>query len=317
MIHVKLRGIGTSSRGTQPIDKLGDDIYRGRFIFSTGFQSIKPVAEMIADACIDCLERSRVEAGKIEHVIIVSESFWDAPDCANGRARIYRDFRNEVISQAYERVGLLNATIQGLWMAACGNLIPAMESAYSSIASGQKRNIIIVCADRVSPDADRLMQSRKMEFSDVAAAAILSSEGEGPFLTHVSVRSSRALHKAYIAQESLLVVLEIRRELNRLRVEIEKLAKSRGLLIKDVLFENLGADYESMLRSHGVTAGLSQTLLEPYRALGSGHAFSADLLLALQGRMNTPTSIMDGTLLISLASWTTGIVLLSHKPRKE
>lgn len=290
-MKVILRAFGRSSY---------DEIAGARF-----FSSDVSISEMASAAAELCVKESGITPDDYDLVILCSESFWDVPQGSRYTEREYRALRDEMLHSFAHDLGLTRAAVVGTWMSACGNALPALELAYAAITSGRSSNVLVISADRAAPSAGRDMPSGLAAFSDIAAAVCLSNDGHGPELVDILLQASPGLLRAHRSADPLALALELRKGLSSLD---RRLYAKLGKRLADTdcaLFENLRPTF---IESAAETVGLPTGRIQLPGHSAPGHAFSADLILALQDAVRAgQTGLISA---ISLASWTLGVAIV-------
>ncbi len=302
---VSVHGFGRSTTASTALNEVSDLSAGTRKVLEeSGFRSLvfdhRGVIELMIEAGRAAMAPGGVAPNRIDAVLITSESF-DAhinapwPD-------MYFHLRNAIVGKVLPALGLGHAAHFTNWMSGCGNLAPTLSLALGLVASEQRRQILVIAADEVLNEGNRVMQGGGLPFSDVGAACLVSADQDsGLILRHAVLRPEPALLDARIGGDPLRNIRKLRSGLLALDDQVEAFAGLRLRNFDVVIIENLA---EPLIERLCTTLALPRSRLHCPTRASVGHAFSADLLLSL-GQMDAECPFEPGTNVaaMSIASW--------------
>jgi 3-oxoacyl-[acyl-carrier-protein] synthase-3 len=240
----------------------------------------RTLAELTADSGETTLRTAGIDPAAVSLLLLCSTRF-------PGDAGTHGQF----VAGITERLGLHEAAFTGLTLNRCTNLLAGIDIAAALVASGRHRTVLLVTADRVEQEADRMEQFAL--FSDGAASCLVSAEPYGsPVYEIVSAASAQANRDLDWSHQ---ISPDLSRAVN------EALLKPGGMAVDDVaglLHANLFVPILTMKeRQAGFTAGQ----LDLHNVTRVGHCFAADPLINLVDRAATGR-VSDGETFILAVS---------------
>lgn len=312
-----IHAIGCSIGSAASIDELqvsGPDAEILAFFRKDGFSQFTrndlDLADMATEAIFSSLAESSLEAKDIDAVLFCTESFWntDLAILHDKNVAPHSRLREGLLRAIFLRSGLLNAYPYANWMSACANFVSTLGVASCLLDGRQHQNVLVVMADRLAPQASRIMPNGASILSDMAVAFVLGHGHRGykirSIVSHVAAKVFSALEQGN-PQATVLEMIQSLKEFNaKIKAGTGRTLNEFGSVFVDCLNSNfLGV----------VCAGLKikpEMLCSPLKAR-FGHAFSMDSLLALSHLEASRTlSAGDSLAFLNVGPWAFGLVIL-------
>ncbi|MCF2528833.1 3-oxoacyl-ACP synthase [Yinghuangia soli] len=260
------------------------------------FRTERSPAELAVASAEETLAASGADRAAVDGLIVCTSQF---PVSVDDHA----EFLGDVLT-GLKLTGTAFAC--GMTLNRCNNLLAGLHVARSLVQSGSHRLILVVTADRVVDDADRL--EKFALFSDGAASCLVAADEQGPLAYRILASAA--------AQDA--AVLGLRDEIDpKLAVAVNaELERATGIAAKDVttlLPANLVRPLVTLKERQ---AGFTAAQVHTSNIERVGHCFAADPLLNLADLAASGADQADGVYL--LASSVPGArhgVLLRKVPR--
>jgi hypothetical protein len=306
---VAIRAIGIDAGEATPVAEAadGDGSRLIDFLKSDGFVSFRrsrvSVAEMAGRAVQHCLARSDVPAREIDTVLFSTESFWDGGEGPTDPIAV----RNAVLSVLFGDCGLSEAHIQACWTNECANLSATLSLARALVMSESSRNVLVVVGDRQDTHVPRLMPNGASVMSDVAAAALVTQDPEGPALRHVVTHNAPDVFAAErsndVQRKTQAMMSALQRFASRVEVVTGRAVTDYSLVLTD----NLHSMYLDFI-CEGL--GLDPVRTRQPSKADFAHGFSLDGLLGLEaiGRDDLPKD--EPIAILNVIPWSFGFSVL-------
>ncbi|MEY9911968.1 3-oxoacyl-[acyl-carrier-protein] synthase-3 [Catenulispora sp. MAP12-49] len=222
------------------------------------------IAELAVEAGRRTLDAAGVEPSEVDALVLCSTRF-PAEIAAHGT----------LIASVLQGLGLGPVPVTGVTLNRCANLLVGLQTAAALVAGGRQRTVLVITADRVAAESERLTEFAL--FSDGAAACLVTEPVAGAPESYEWVADASALDPA-----TLGTVTEISADLAR--VANERLFAEAGLgvdVIDGLLHNNI---YLPVVTIKEVQAGFRLSQLETSNIARVGHCFAADPLINLADR---------------------------------
>lgn len=275
-------GISTGTRHT--LAELGLAREEVEFLMEDGFeifiQSEYEAPEMMSQAIQETLALSGTPAAEIDAVVLGSESFWEeSASSLHARGSTASDRLRDRFADALRRGGLEHAYPYANWLSACANFGSCLALARSLITAAQHRKVLLVLADRVTPNDCRIQQEGTFVCSDIAAACIVCDSAHGYRVNHTITHSALSLPAPRDADDDRA---PLRAMTCAMRSFDAKVRAATGRRLRDyrcLVADNLHRMFLRMM-CKSLDLDVKQLLMPTKAAIG--HAFSADCLLSLR-----------------------------------
>ncbi|HET9895832.1 MAG TPA: hypothetical protein VFQ44_12965 [Streptosporangiaceae bacterium] len=226
----------------------------------------RDLADLAAETGRGTMDAAGLPPDAVEAVVLCSNRI---PGPAEGHG--------EFVATVLTGIGLGEIPVYGISLNRCANLLAGIDVAQAFVTSGRHRTVLVITADKVAEDADRMSQFAL--FSDGAASCLVTAgAGGGPSRYFELLGCGTAL-KTDELEWSNQISADLAREVN------DGLLAGPGLKVGDVgalLHANLFKPLVVM-KERQAGFGMGQLFLDNIERLG--HCFAADPLINLVDRM--------------------------------
>jgi 3-oxoacyl-[acyl-carrier-protein] synthase-3 len=227
------------------------------------FRTERGLAAMAADSGSASLRAAGLEPPAIDALVL---SCGEAP----GPARSHGRFVGAIL----EAIGLGDIAFTGVSLNRCTNLLSALDVAGAFVASGRHRRVLVVTADRVGDERERVLPYALL--SDGAASCVLTGDGEG--LDRYQLVSCAAAQDTRSLDWTSEISADLARRVNEaLLAPLEMRARDVAGLMHANIFKPLVVMKE-------LQAGFAREQLYTDNVERVGHCFAADPLINLADR---------------------------------
>jgi len=207
-----------------------------------------------------------VDPSQIDGLILCSTSI-------TGPAEDHGQFFAEVLTG----LGLGDVGFYGIALNRCTNLLAGIDLATSLVASGRYRRLLVITADRLIDEAERMVNYAL--FSDGAASCLIGSEPVGPSFEVLGCASAQRI-------ADLGPTAEISSELAR--TTNERLLDPLGMKLDDVCGLLPLNIFLPLLITKERQAGFTAEQIHSRNVPRIGHCYAADPLINLVDRQTHP-----------------------------
>ncbi|WP_240659913.1 phosphopantetheine-binding protein [Streptomyces sp. WAC 01529] len=231
------------------------------------------------------LRAAAVEPSEVDALVLCSTTF-PAEVEAHG----------ELIASVLGGLELGSVPVTGITLNRCANMLSGLRVAAGMVASGRHRTVLVITADRVAAESERLTDFAL--FSDGAASCLVSRRVAGAPESYEWVADASAQDPAALGRGN-----EISADLARAANELIFAEAGIGIEAIDGLLHN--NIFLPVVTMKEVQAGFAQSQLDTSNIARVGHCFAADPLINLADQRSAGT-LRDGGLYL-LASSVSGL----------
>ncbi|MGW9552957.1 3-oxoacyl-[acyl-carrier-protein] synthase III C-terminal domain-containing protein [Nocardiopsis sp. NPDC055551] len=237
------------------------------------------------------IERAGIETDEIDELYLCSTAF---PTSLESQA--------DLVARVVRGLGLRRASVTGIGLTRCANLLMALRAACAAVDSGQARTTLVITTDRIEYEPHRIEDFAL--FSDGAASCVVTADEPGDGFRF---GAAAAAQDFTAAEPSRRISADLAVEVN------ERLRRATGVEPVDVdrlLHNNL---YLPIVSLKELQAGFAPEQLYLDNVTRFGHCFAADPLINLTD-LDEAGELRDGGAYL-LASSVPGIrtALLLHR----
>ena len=192
--------------------------------------------------------------------------------CSTGFPADTRD-HGRFVAAVMTGIGLQGADFTGLTLNRCTNLLAAVQVAEALVASGRRRHVLVITADRA--DDDTRVEKFAL-FSDGAASCLVTADARGP--GRFELVACAAAHEVGALDWSNEISSDLARRVN------ERLLRPLGLDLADVAGLMHGNIFKPIVMMKEMQAGFTPGQLYTDNIARVGHCFAADPVVNLVDR---------------------------------
>lgn len=226
----------------------------------------------------ETLRAAAVEPSEVDALVLCSTTF-PAEVAAHG----------ELVGSVLRGLEL-DVPVTGITLNRCANMLAGLRAAAAMVAGGRLRTVLVITADRVAAESDRLTDFAL--FSDGAASCLVTRRSDGASESYQWVADAYAQDPAALGRG------------NEISADLTKTANRRlfteaGIGIGEIdglLHNNIFLPVVTMKE---VQAGFAQSQLDTSNIARVGHCFAADPLINLADRRSAGTIRAGGLYLLA------------------
>lgn len=226
----------------------------------------RPLTQLGIETGRRTLESAGIGPGQVDGLVFCSTSI-------TGPAEEHGQFFAELLTG----LGLGDIGFYGITLNRCTNLLAGIDLATALVASGRYRRMLVITADRVLDEAQRMVSYAL--FSDGAASCLISGEPTGPSFEVLGCANAQDV-------DALVQTAEISSELAR--TVNDRLLEPHGMKLDDVCGVMHLNIFLPLMVVKERQAGYTADQIYTGNITRVGHCYAADPLINLLDRQTHP-----------------------------